>query len=444
MNTIPPCPDWRERLSAYHDEQLTPEEKAQVDAHLADCEACHAALAQWEQDRRRFTAAYAASTGTDIRAHVLQELRTMEQQQPTQNITLPLTWLRWLAGFSAAAVVLCLALTVVVLLSRQPQTRVVVAGGASHNQEVTDNEETYSGYKYAPAMPSGISNGLSGNRARHSRALKMPKGASYDEKYAGEYSRNPLGDVLSARVDATGKYEYVQKPDTYSIFRESERNYGIPGGIVMAYDADMRMLVKDALAGARKAQQMILDNGGFVVDFNYYAGENEIPAASIRGKVPAEKAEETFNNLEKMGRIRGLAIAGQDLTEQWKAQLDAITKENADAQRMGALANRSGSSRVSLDAQMQRHWAEMRATQARRALHGLAAKHDLVEFSAVFEEDHPRERIHFVQVTAITRQILHFALLLLGLLAVLLALGVVVAVPVVALRKLRRQEKPVE
>jgi anti-sigma factor RsiW len=36
---------WIDRLSEYHDDELTPEERAACEAHLAECTTCRDALA---------------------------------------------------------------------------------------------------------------------------------------------------------------------------------------------------------------------------------------------------------------------------------------------------------------------------------------------------------------------------------------------------------------
>ena len=102
-NTTPPCPEWRELLSAYHDRQLTVPDSRKVAEHLSGCAACRATREQWEMDRARFTAAYAASTGgATLRVTILEELRMDSQTKPQRSAfhwQFPRRW--GLAGLAA-------------------------------------------------------------------------------------------------------------------------------------------------------------------------------------------------------------------------------------------------------------------------------------------------------------------------------------------------------
>jgi hypothetical protein len=42
-----PCPEWLEKLNAYHPDDLSPEEWAQLNKHLATCAQCRAAKAEY-------------------------------------------------------------------------------------------------------------------------------------------------------------------------------------------------------------------------------------------------------------------------------------------------------------------------------------------------------------------------------------------------------------
>ncbi|HEY3417306.1 MAG TPA: DUF4349 domain-containing protein, partial [Armatimonadota bacterium] len=186
-------------------------------------------------------------------------------------------------------------------------------------------------------------------------------------------------------------------------------------------------LVKDALRGARQAQQVVRDHGGFIIDFAFNSDEGKLACASIRGKIPADQAEKALAAMEKIGQVRGLTIGGEDLTEQFKQKIDEAQKQQEHAQKLENLKGRANA-RTAMSLEDQRHWAEEQAAQAKRALLGLQARHELVEFSASFIEGKPRERLHFTQVLAMTAASLKLlGLLLVGVVMLLALVGLVVS-----------------
>jgi PAS domain S-box-containing protein len=126
------------------------------------------------------------------------------------------------------------------------------------------------------------------------------------------------------------------------------------------------------------------------------------------------------------GKVIGALELLLNITAAKQAQqkIDEANKQEEHAGKLEKLENRAGA-RVAPNIEQQRHWAEEQAAAAKRALLGLQARHELVEFSASFIEGKPRERLHFAQVYAVTGASLKLlGLLLLGvvMLAVLVAL----------------------
>jgi hypothetical protein len=46
--TTPPCEEWAPKLAALHADDLSPADRAALEAHLASCPACTAALADYQ------------------------------------------------------------------------------------------------------------------------------------------------------------------------------------------------------------------------------------------------------------------------------------------------------------------------------------------------------------------------------------------------------------
>ncbi|MHB9026320.1 MAG: DUF4349 domain-containing protein [Armatimonadota bacterium] len=468
MKKFTPCPDWSELLSAYQDDALAIDDRERVEEHLGACAACRQALTLLDEDRSRLEGAYAHATGgTALRNRVLEELRM--ENTPSSQITLPASWLRWLVGFTGVTALASLALISFLLVgnTRTPMTIVPVDGngqvvldsvddsgkinaqtGIPHNVynglDAAERSRQYLAYD-APAkvpamvymnrrdliLPPERVSGFSGNLDTHGRSPVASPNASWEDAL--------LGYVGSKKgfFHASDAFQNNSANATYD-FRMN-RNYGIPGGIQMAYDVDYAFLVKNALQGARKAQQIVREHGGFIIDFAFNSDEGTLPYASIRGKVPADQADKALSAIEKLGQVRGLTIDGEDLTEQFKQQIDEANKQKEHAEKLEKLENRSRP-RVAKNIEQERLRAEQRAAAAKRALLGLQAKHELVEFSASFIEDKPRERLHFGQVYAMTVASLKLLGLVLVGVVLLLALIGIIASPWWLWKYLRRKE----
>lgn len=400
MDNFTPCPEWQTLLSAYHDHQLGAAERAKVRRHLDACAACRAALAQLDADRQRFLTVYPITSPAALRESVMKEITTM--QTPTTR-TIPSGWLRWAFGLALIAVIGGLALLGAVLLT-SPRTPEQVAQAPT---EVTIGGEGYNVYSHPMAM----------HRAAES-ARKSP-------------------DSVIQDADALASTPPSAAAEPFNFNQGNPRNYGIPGGVQMGYDVDLRLEVKDALRDARAAQELVRGHGGFIIDFNYDAPDGERPRATLSGKVPADQAQATLTTLEKYGQVRGLTIAGEDLTEQMQRERDEARRQQEKANKMGAIANKAHPW-PAISATDERHWAQTQADAAKRALLGLQAKHDLVAFTAVFQEANVRKPLHLTDLNTALLHVLSFALLLLGILAVvLLGLGLL-ATPVLLARMAKK------
>ena len=416
MSNNIPCPDWAALLSAYHDHQLSAKETRRVDGHLATCADCRKALAQWDTDRARFAAAYAESTGgVDLRTAVLEELRTMKPS--TTHISLSLAKFRWLLGTTAFAAVACIILGGFLALRLNFEMRQdrQIAGGMEVILPLGHSDQFL-----AQPKPLDIPMGMvRGDRTAHivkkeaSGAASAPVNESYyaippsEQKPASTSTaivaaRAP--EATGAKSDNSLSVNGLASPDA------SGHNYGVVNGIQMHYDMNYQLQVKDAMQGARQAQDAVRRHGGFTMDFQYSSSEGQIPTASFRGKIPANEADNVLAEIEKLGQVTSVNIAGEDLTDAFK-------------EKYNALKHQTGS--------------EAEATQ--RALSELGVQKNLVEFSATFSEPKPRERMSLARVAETTKGLLKYALLaFLTLAVILLALGLLIS-PVVIWRRLRRR-----
>src|SRR6478672_9570959 len=123
------CED-RVRLDAYHDGQLSPAERGDVEAHIRDCPSCAAELAAI----RRMSGAFADTSPREPSHEQLLELARSVRAEPSDARML----LRLFRGTAvAAAVLLACALAAGVYLSQRTKA-------AAHEAMVLDHVATWS------------------------------------------------------------------------------------------------------------------------------------------------------------------------------------------------------------------------------------------------------------------------------------------------------------
>jgi len=408
MRKMTPCPAWQELLSAYQDRALPERDSRRVRAHLADCDACRRALAALERDRAQFTETYlAAAADVDLHDDVMRALEDAPAPRPAFRLT-PWQW-----GAAGGTVALVAALLVLaVQLAHGPQQ-------LAHAQR----QRAVGELAAARDMDAGLD-----------RLGPVPK------------TRKDYGKIMHAtddfiHVDKTAAINLLNTPGLESSDTESFQNFlRGPGDLRMSYDVCYLLQVKDALAQARAAQAAIVTQGGFTVDFRYAREDGKRAWASFSGKVPAAQAEAALAALEKLGEVRSLSIAGEDLTEQFRQQLDTQQRLKEHAERLGNIGSRS-KPKEALSAENTRNAAKSQADAARAALLGLTTRTELVTLSAEFVERAPRRPITLARVTEVTRGVLNSALLVLVTLAVILLILALIIAPIVGLKAWRRKQR---
>ena len=423
MSTTPPCPEWRELLAAYQDTQLSDGQTRRVDEHLTGCAACRGWLAALDMDRARFTAAYAESSGgPQLRAAVLEELRMKTHKQKTPLS--PLALRRLFATGGAVALLVIIAAFAIVgspfarrseMAQSEPPAPLMSATMESDGDESPEIAGMRQPAPQSSAMrraqppalpPSSTTNAPLVDYAADSVGIKD------DAK-----SKNSLDGawMAASRVKATDKSfdaDIPQQNDGAMTFSELERNYGIPGGLKMAFTVSYSMEVKQALQSARKAQEIIKKHGGFSMDFQYEAPKGEKPWATFHGKIPAKEAAGVLDDIEKLGMMRSVDIGAEDITDQYRNLEEQFKKSKGDTK-----------------------------AYYQKELEKLALKHNLVDFSATFIELKPREPFTFETLVQRTIEILRYILLALITLGVALVLITFLILPFEVVRYLRRRDR---
>ena len=465
MRNVTPCPNWRELLSAYHDNNLSPKDRKRVAAHLQSCDDCRRALAQMDGDRDRFIDAYMAPAAkVDVRESVLAELRadTASAKEPRKFIF----W-DWVFHNISAAVIVTLILILAVFMSRDPlideareawdESRQIAT--AKERPDTSDASALPKDWTYENRLQPDAkvfdapTNSLNGDKDDYGMnayingtekagdSLGMPLGRindpsqkdTYDTLITPTYSRHGGSNSL-----VVSNYQAIIDDDGLNSYTMSGRLNRPDSVLKMAYDIDYRLQVKNALQKSRQAQEIISGLGGFTMNYQYVQNEHEPAVAAFNGKIPAEKAEAALAEIEKLGNVRGLTIAGEDLTGQFQAQREEVARQTEHAKKLDAIGTRSAS-KVAAGVEDQRHAAKGQVNAAKNALTGLTTRHELVTISAAFYEAQPREPLTLARATAGTRRALNYALLLLVTIAVFFLVVAVVAAPFVGLRYWRRR-----
>lgn len=466
MRNVTPCPNWRELLSAYQDQNLSPKDRKRVAAHLQTCDDCRKALAQMDRDRDRFIDAYMAPAAkADLRDSVLAALRA-DAETPAQLPARKFPW-GWVFRIGNAVAVITLIVMAAVIMRRDPQTEAARKAWEAERQASISEERPDASDRLAAErnLAAGILSyaqdtdetkalpddwvAAHGNTLgrRHSKSVIIGYAdghAQYfqGQTHGGEDAYDGMATIIAqgskippeAAVPTDGSYRVTGVPS-------KPCDFGISldlNGLKMAYDVNYRLQVKNALQKSRQAQGIIRKLGGFTMNYQYVNNEHEPAVAAFDGKVPAEKAEAALAEIEKLGNVRGLTIAGEDLTGQFQAQQEEIARQTEHAKKLDAIGSRSAS-KVAAGIEDQRHAAKGQVNAAEQALTGLTTRHELVTISATFYEAQPREPLTLARVTAGTRHVLNYALLLLVTVVVFFLVIAVVAAPFVGLRYWRRR-----
>jgi len=441
-------------LSAFQDHALSSEESQRVAAHLEHCENCCAALAQWERDRARFVAAYAAPTeDVDLRDPICAALRAAA---PAPSVERPVLLYRWRWAFGGLAAVTLVSLLLLAAIMPGHQSPMIIAPPTQEANGSTA-EDKFGSLGYIGCQgdvmnsPAIASDKFSVNELPRTASV-MADARFYDDDASNSWALN--GNLyrdmgMNANVyelDADGRIiSDANMPiamDATQVIDSRRANRLVaasPSNIKLAYDVNYRLRVKDARQQSLQAQEMIGEHGGFTMNYQYLHAENAPAYASFHGKVPAKNAEAALAAVETLGQVHVLSIAGEDLTEQLQRQQAEIERQQDHAARLDKLAGKT-STKIAVDVEEKRHQAKGSVSQAKRTLLGLNTRHEWITISAEFYEAQPRAAMTLARATQSAHAWRHFAVLLLATLSVaLLALGLVAA-PIVTLRWLRRRQ----
>ena len=374
------CEQWREALSAYADGECAAPERATVEAHLRACADCRAWLEQITADQDRFTRTF-TTPQTDLSTSVLRRVREMSNEEkwvlpPALAPPRRQPSFSWVGAFLVLALFGMIAAVLFPVfararakasqnncLSNVKQCGLGMIMYASDHKDHLPSAATWvqdtlpylknvqiymcpndtSGEQVSYAMNPHLSGAALGSIENPAETVMV-----YDAEHGvPAYRHNDGLNVCFA--DGHVKWLHRLPPEvtgTTAVMPAPNRDYGLGRKIELAYDAACEVWVAHLQDSVITAERAFYEHGGFVLTSNLTVSPTDGSGrrAEITGKVPQSEVGNTLNALAALGYVARREITGQDLTDQYTAQLRAteqaeqagLTAEEKQAQAPAA------------------------------------------------------------------------------------------------------------
>ena len=172
-------------------------------------------------------------------------------------------------------------------------------------------------------------------------------------------SGNAVGGMSAENKPA--KDDYVATTPT---IKPPTSGYGLTDKIKIAYTANLSLETAHVASAVEKAEQLFNDNGGFVLNSNLNRADNGT-AASVTGRVTADKLATFLVELDKLGIPKTRTITGDDVTIAQIEQLEKMNQAGEAQARLGDLADKANKTGDALAIENQRRQAEREALAAK-------------------------------------------------------------------------------
>lgn len=372
------CEQWREAISAYADGECGPEEQRAVEAHLRACADCRAWREQVTRDQSTLTRAY-LDRQPDLSESVMRRVRAMSQEEkaapetaavgggqlepayagqaPARERTgFRVSWVEWLVllgiGFvllaflfpvfarsrSKARVNSCLSnvkqLALGTLMFAGDHDRLPYASTWSDdifpyvkNHQIFRCPNDESGAEVSYALVSRWSGAVLKDIPSPGEAIIIY------EVQNGQPAHRHNGGMNVGYADGHVKWLKelpAEVTGTTAIMPAPDRDWGLGRKLQLAYDAACEVWVTHLQESVVTAEQAFYQHGGFVLSSTLVTvGEKR--QAEVTGKVPMAEVGNTLNALAALGYVARREIQGQDVTDQYTAQMRATE----EAERQG-------------------------------------------------------------------------------------------------------------
>lgn len=308
------CLDMQERLSAYLDGDLSPEEMKEVAGHLSGCESCQAVLTELRQVRDALRSLPEVEVPADLHSSIMERLRPhMKQEKEKKWFFFRIDVKSW--GYRQWIPVTAAMMVIVMFLS---------VGGVMWYSNRFGGGRTYDlyGAKEEETTPSewaarGVDPALkSGGLAKSPAAPPVEPGLGSVQME----SQDSLSGSVALMMAPTGGSEPVVDTSR-KIIRRGQLAVEVPKGEVKPASV--------------QAIGVIQANYGYVENSSTSQTDDtrkEITSFFMVARVPAENFDKTVQDLAVLGRVTREDITAQDITDTY-VDLDARlrNKENQEA-----------------------------------------------------------------------------------------------------------------
>ena len=437
MTAPQPCDEWAEVLSAYADDEATPEESERLRDHFKSCEVCRAWFESIGADRQAYAGAFAERPRGDVWVSQVVERLPADQRSkaPTGR-----RWLRLTEALGLAAI--CVLLIAILYPSLTTVRRKARATQALSNMK-----------QIAPALVMYADAGQAGaapcprNLHQITMALRiyaddhddrLPPASSWQDAIFPDYIDSadmlkcPYDDgdhecsyamsrsLSAARLedipdpsltpllwdaDQTGRWaprhdgggyasfvdghaELYQEPppgvSTGGSLGKVGRNYGIADRLHMAYDAGVTVETPDVLEAVHSAERIVREQQGFVLESTFTEAEAARYHANLTFKIPTEQLEVTLMALSELGRMTARTVHGEDRTQDVVSVETSLRREGEKQQRLGEQVRKT---RPATRAPLQEQVAasEEKTLKDRQERYGVRSETVLATVAATFE-----------------------------------------------------------
>jgi|GEM_PF-1024637 len=308
------CLDMQERLSAYLDGDLSPEEMKEVAGHLSGCESCQAVLTELRQVRDALRSLPEVEVPADLHSSIMERLRPhMKQKKEKKWFFFRIDVKSW--GYRQWIPVTAAMMVIVMFLS---------VGGVMWYSNRFGGGRTYDlyGAKEEETTPSewaarGVDPALkSGGLAKSPAAPPVEPGLGSVQMEL----QDSLSGSVALMMAPTGGSEPVVDTSR-KIIRRGQLAVEVPKGEVKPASV--------------QAIGVIQANYGYVENSSTSQTDDtrkEITSFFMVARVPAENFDKTVQDLTVLGRVTREDITAQDITDTY-VDLDARlrNKENQEA-----------------------------------------------------------------------------------------------------------------
>lgn len=317
------CQKVEEFLSAYLDNELPDEEKAQIAQHLESCAGCR----EEYQALVKTVAALAALPEIDPPAHFRRELFgrlekkygpkgfSLRSLLPKKGLKIRLsTWMPLAAAFVLLIVVLPGILNI------------AGAGMSTKSEEIADS------------MPQMADRGSDSG-------FLAGQPAAGDQAYSAE-SRNAggAGESPAPAADGDGTVTFkmmATSPEAPGLAAGAE-NVAVAERKIIK-NADVSVRVDDYPTAADILKKKVADLGGYIASESVSASKDgSVISGHIQARVPAARFDEFLDGMDLLGTVTGRHVNAQDVTEEYIDVESRLKAMKVKEERLLAILAQSG------------------------------------------------------------------------------------------------------